>query len=67
MKKSTFKKNQPDWNYKEIVEEIKLFCDLYEERPIKNNVGGMRFNHAFALYFILKKIQFNIHIRIDKN
>jgi len=55
MKKSTFKKNQPDWNYKEIVEEIKLFCDLYEERPIKNNVGGMRFNHAFALYFILKK------------
>ena len=57
MKETTFKKNHPAWNYNEIVEEVKIFCDLYEERPIKNNVGGMRFNHAFALYFILKKIK----------
>ena len=56
MKESTFKKNQPNWSYKDIAEDIKKFCDFYEERPIKNNVGGMRFNHAFALYFILKKI-----------
>ena len=55
MNNSIFKKNQPDWNYEEIKKEIELFCDIYDARPIKNNIGGMRFNHAFALYFILKK------------
>tara|TARA_B110000971_G_C19973774_1_gene483923 strand:+ start:517 stop:1347 length:831 start_codon:yes stop_codon:yes gene_type:complete len=55
MKESTFIKNQPDWNYDDITDELETFCDLYEKRPIKNNVGGIHFNHAFALYFILKK------------
>tara|TARA_B100000780_G_scaffold141355_1_gene98967 strand:- start:230 stop:1060 length:831 start_codon:yes stop_codon:yes gene_type:complete len=55
MRESTFIKNRPDWSYNEIADEVRIFCDLYEKRPIKNNVGGMRFNHAFALYFILKK------------
>ena len=55
MKDSTFKKNKPNWNHKEIADEVEIFCDLYEKRPIKDNTGGMKFNHAFALYFILKK------------
>ena len=56
MKETVFLKNKPNWSYKEIVEEVEIFCDLYDKRPIKDNVGGMKFNHAFALYFILKKI-----------
>ena len=55
MKESTFEKNKPNWSYEEILKEIKIFCSLYDKRPIKNNIGGMMFNHAFALYFILKK------------
>ena len=31
MKDSTFKKNKPNWNYKEIADEIEIFCDLYEK------------------------------------
>ena len=55
MKESIFEKNKPNWSYEEISREIKIFCDLYDKRPIKNNIGGMMLNHAFALYFILKK------------
>lgn len=51
-----YKKHPPDWSYKEILEQIEIFADIYENRPIKNNKGGMKFPHAFALYFILKKI-----------
>ena len=56
MKDSTFKKNKPNWSYKEIADEVEIFCDLYDKRPIKDNIGGMKFNHAFGVYFILKKI-----------
>lgn len=56
MNDSIFKKNPPDWKYEDIANEIEKFCDLYDKRPIKDNKGGMRFDHAFALYFILKKI-----------
>ena len=52
----TFEKNNPQWGKDEIVKEIELFKDLYKYRPIKNNVHGMRFQHMFATYFILKKI-----------
>ena len=55
MESSIYKKNQPDWDYKEIIKEIETFSKVYENRPIKNNKGGMKFPHAFALYFILKK------------
>jgi len=55
MNSTIFKKNKPDWKYDEIINEIKIFTNLYDGRPIKDNIGGMRFSHAFALYFILKK------------
>jgi len=51
-----FKKNPPQWEKDEILREIEVFKDLYKDRPIKNNVHGMRFQHMFATYFILKKI-----------
>lgn len=52
-----FKKNSPNWNNSEIIEEIKKFSEIYKTRPIKKNINGMRFQHMFATYFILKKIR----------
>ena len=51
-----YKKNAPNWKKKELLTELKKFLKIYEDRPIKNNKGGMRFEHMFATYFILKKI-----------
>ncbi len=53
----SFEKKPPKWNSNEIIEEIKNFLEIYENRPIKNNKNGMRFPHMFATYFILKKIK----------
>jgi len=52
----TFKKNPPEWKEIEILKEIQIFKDLYKHRPIKENIHGMRFQHMFATYFILKKL-----------
>ncbi len=51
-----FKKNPPQWKKEEILQEITIFKNLYKKRPIKNNIHGMRFQHMFATYFILKKL-----------
>jgi len=45
-----------NWSKEEIISEINNFVELYNHRPIKDNTGGMKFNHLFAFYFILKKI-----------
>lgn len=52
----TFEKNPPVWDKNEMYEEIEIFKNLYKNRPIKKNIHGMRFQHMFATYFILKKI-----------
>ena len=52
-----FVKNPPNWNNDELIEELKIFAEIYKERPVKNNVHGMKFPHMFAAYFILKKIK----------
>ena len=40
--------------------EISVFLDefysLYNERPVKDNTGGMKASHMFAFWFLLKKI-----------
>ena len=46
-------KKKPNWSKKEMTHELNNFTKIYLERPIKNNVGGMRFPHMFAFYFIL--------------
>ena len=51
-----FQKNAPNWKKKELLIQLKNFSKIYKDRPIKNNKGGMRFEHMFATYFILKKI-----------
>lgn len=32
------------------------FVAVYEARPIRSNIGGMRFNHSFATWFMLKSL-----------
>jgi len=51
------KLKKPIWYNKNLDYELNNFLKLYSERPIKNNIHGIRINHAFAIYFILKKIQ----------
>ena len=52
----TFEKNSPKWEKNEILQQLEIFKDLYKHRPIKENIDGMRFQHMFATYFILKKL-----------
>jgi hypothetical protein len=51
-----YKKNQPHWSYKSMRDELKIFDKIYDNRPIKNNQGGMKFPQMFAVYYILKKL-----------
>ena len=41
--------------YDKNLNLIEEFTDIYSSKPIKNNHGGMGFNHSFALYCILKE------------
>jgi hypothetical protein len=52
-----YKKNPPNWSLQSMLDDLKYFDKLYENRPIKNNHGGMRFPHMFAMYYMLKKIK----------
>jgi len=51
-----FSKNVPDWQIGEYIKELKIFKEIYKQRPIKFNNHGMMFPHMFATYFILKKV-----------
>ena len=53
---------KPIWFNKNINKELVNFLKLYQKRPIKNNIHGMKINHMFSLYFILKKIRPNFVI-----
>jgi hypothetical protein len=37
--------------------ELALFSKLYANRPIQDNSGGMRFNHSFATWALLRHFQ----------
>ncbi|MBF0269228.1 MAG: hypothetical protein HQL44_11610 [Alphaproteobacteria bacterium] len=41
----------------DIDHEISRFHSLYAQRPLRRNLGGMRYNHSFALWFILDRLQ----------
>ena len=56
MRKKIFDLNS-EFSYKKIKSELKNFLNIYKNRPIKNNKGGCRINHAFAIYFILKRLK----------
>ena len=41
----------------ELQKNFSEFLKIYKDRPIKNNTSGIRIEHAFALFTILKKIR----------
>lgn len=48
--------------YSSLRKSLESFSVLYSQRPIKENRGGMGFNHSFALWWILKRLQPNLVI-----
>ena len=56
MNKKILSKNLKNIN-KNFNLELKNFLKIYSDRPIKNNKGGCSINHAFALYYIVKKLK----------
>tara|TARA_B100001057_G_scaffold471866_1_gene534585 strand:+ start:533 stop:1309 length:777 start_codon:yes stop_codon:yes gene_type:complete len=46
-----------NFNKKIIAKEFKKFLKIYKYRPIKNNKNGMKINHMFAFFFLLKKLK----------
>ncbi|MEM8645992.1 MAG: hypothetical protein AAGF86_06570 [Pseudomonadota bacterium] len=41
----------------ELLERLGEFAALYTDRPIRQNAGGMGFNHAFGTYCIARKLE----------
>ena len=52
-----YKKNPPNWDKDEILNEMETFIPIYKTRPIKENYHGMMFPHMFATFFILRKLK----------
>lgn len=49
---------RPKWAcFSEMRDALPAFIRLYQQRPIPNNQGGMRFDHSFALYYILTHLR----------
>ena len=45
-----------NFEIEDIKKNIEEFTSIYLNRPIKNNYGGMHFNHSFATWYILKRL-----------
>lgn len=46
----------PPWTRSDIIEDIDEFSAIYDDRPIKDNQGGMMAPHMFAAWFMAKKL-----------
>ena len=46
-----------DYNKDEVISALAEFHELYKERPVKENDGGMKSPHLFNTWFSLKKLQ----------
>lgn len=46
---------QINWTLEEIRSEFDEFSKIYEARPIKENIGGMKLPHLFATWFLLRR------------
>ncbi len=55
MNKNIFEKGNINWNSVDILNELDNFVSLYEQRPIKDNKGGMLFAQMFFFLFYFKK------------
>jgi len=45
------------WTNDELRDGLKEFAELYENRPIRNNDGGMKAAQMFYAWFVAKKMQ----------
>lgn len=45
------------WSFSSMVEAYPVFKDLYTQRPVRENRGGMLAPHAFMLWFILSRLK----------
>ncbi|WP_075485702.1 hypothetical protein [Candidatus Pelagibacter communis] len=45
------------FNNDNLKHKFKSFLKIYNSRPIKDNTSGMRIDHCFAVYCLLKKIK----------
>mmetsp|Transcript_103204 Transcript_103204/g.292378 ORF Transcript_103204/g.292378 Transcript_103204/m.292378 type:complete len:338 (-) Transcript_103204:320-1333(-) len=48
---------QDHWGSAEMIKELPEFAKVYARRPITNDVGGVSHNHAFALWFTIRKLR----------
>lgn len=44
------------WSYEDMRAELEAFRGLFDERPIRDNSGGMRAPHLFLTFYILRKL-----------
>lgn len=44
------------WDFSDIPEKLELFYKIYQERPIKENIYGMKSPHLFWTWYILQNI-----------
>lgn len=45
------------WTNDDLRSELKEFTELYKQRPIDNNRGGMKSSHLFPTWFLIKRMQ----------
>ena len=44
------------WTRDDIEDRLGDFLELYKDKPIQDNAGGMKAPHMFAVWFMLKKL-----------
>jgi hypothetical protein len=45
------------WSREDLKTAISEFSELYENRPIKDNNGGMKSGHMFPAWYVVKKLK----------
>ena len=53
---NVMKIGKPPWTRAEIIASIDEFSTIYATRPIKDNRGGMKAPHMFAVWFMVRKL-----------
>lgn len=46
----------PPWSREDMLADVDEFLALYEQRPVKDNAGGMKAPHMFALWFMARRL-----------
>lgn len=49
--------SNPGWTNDDLRASLKEFVELYKQRPIENNRGGMKSPHLFPTWFLIKRMQ----------